>query len=193
MALKIAGHSLPCIIFGLLVQGSGQMAVGDDGLRDAIAFYTEWVYNVSVIGPDVAIEEWQAPLFTYIMTNKQFNELNVICRRNGWPPQTNRGITFYPHVIKHILTSRTGKDRLTWPEVAEIISAALNSRSAVVLKRDYNQQVIVLNSVDVLRIGRTKEKFRGALIVEVSINDLAPITAYHANEAKVRTIMRDRG
>jgi hypothetical protein len=72
-------------------------------------------------------------------------------------------------------------------------SAALNSRSAVVLKRDYNQQVIVLNSVDVLRIGRTKEKFRGALIVEVSIKDLAPITAYHTNEAKVRTIMKDRG
>ncbi|TXE64945.1 MULTISPECIES: hypothetical protein [Serratia] len=71
--------------------------------------------------------------------------------------------------------------------------AALNSRSTVLLKRDYNQQVIMLNSVDVLRVGQKKEKYRGALIVEVSIKDLAPITAYHAYEVKIRTIMKDRG
>ena len=123
--------------------------------RNTLIFYDKSItYILSVrfrsIGPQ-----------TPIMTNKQFNELNVICRRNGWPPQINRGITFYPHVIKHILNSRTGKDCLTWSEVVEIISAALNSRSTVLLKRDYNQQVIVLNSVDVLRVGRTKENTEG--------------------------------
>lgn len=166
------------------------MAAGDDALREAVAYYMEWVYRVSVIGKGVPANEWQAPLFTYLLTRKQHSELKVICSRQGWPPP-GRGITFYPHVIKHILTARLGKDSLTWQECAAVLAASLNPRSTVAAQKDHEQQVIVLNSVDVLRIGRKQEKYRGMLIVEVTINDLAPVTAYHASEAKSRAIMKN--
>lgn len=167
------------------------MAAGDDGLREAVARFTEWVYNVSVIGPGVPAQEWDAPLFTYLLSPRQFNELKAICDDEGWPPPANRGITFYPHVIKHILTARTGKDALTWQECATIIAASLRPQSTVVIQKSHDQQVVVLNSKEVLRIGKTQEKYRGMLIVEVSINDLAPVTAYHASEAKSRAIMKN--
>ncbi|MCC3705472.1 hypothetical protein LLR08_23310 [Rouxiella badensis] len=166
------------------------MAMGDDALRDAVAYYMEWVYRVSVVGTGVPAQEWQAPLFTYLLTNKQLNALNAHCDREGWPPPVNRGITFYPSVIKHILTARQGKDRLTWQECARVLTAALDARSVIALQKNYDQQVIVLNSNEVLRLGATQEKYRGLLIVEVSINDLAPKTAYHASEAKSRAIMK---
>jgi hypothetical protein len=166
------------------------MAVGDNALREAVAYYMEWVYQVSVVGAGVPAEEWNAPLFTYLLTNKQFNELKVICTRQGWPPP-GRGITFFPHVIKHILTARGGKDGLTWQECAAVLAASLNARSSVAVQKIHEQQVVVLNSVEVLRVGKTREKYRGMLIVEVTINNLAPVTAYHASEAKSRAIMKN--
>jgi len=168
------------------------MANGDNALREAILGYTKWVYYISVIGKGAPVEEWRAPLFTYLMTNKQFNELNVICGRYHWPLPANRGITFFPHVIKHILTARSGKDQLTWQQCAALLAASLSSRSSIAVQKNHDQQVIVLNSMEVLRIGRTQEKYRGMLIVEVTINDLAPITAYHASEAKSLAIMKLR-
>lgn len=167
------------------------MPVGDDALREAISRYTEWVYRMSVTGAGVPAEEWRAPLFTYLLTNKQFNEMKVICSRQGWPPPPGRGITFFPHVISHILTARTGKDRLTWQECATVLTAALSPRSTVAMQKSHDQQVIVLNSVDVLRIGKMQEKYRGMLIVEVTIKSLAPVTAYHASEAKSRAILKN--
>jgi len=71
-----------------------------------------------------------------------------------------------------------------------VLTAALDARSVIALQKNYDQQVIVLNSNEVLRLGATQEKYRGLLIVEVSINDLAPKTAYHASEAKSRAIMK---
>lgn len=167
------------------------MAVGDNALSEAIEFYTEWVYRVAVKGKGIPKDEWDLPLFSYLLTKKQFSQLNVVCSRNGWPRQTCRGITIYPHNIKHILTARITKNSLRWDEVAKVLAAALNSKSTVSIKKDQHQQVVVLNSTEVLKVGPKKEKYWGALILQVSENDLAPKTAYNANEAKVRAIHRD--
>ncbi|WP_367672068.1 hypothetical protein [Serratia symbiotica] len=101
------------------------MTVGDKALSEAVKYYTEWVYQVSVIGACVSADEWNAPLFTYLMTKKQFNELKLICNHQGWPP-VSRGITFLPRTIKHIITARMGKDDLTWQDCATVLSASLN-------------------------------------------------------------------
>ena len=167
------------------------MAVGDEGLSAAIRHYADWVNGLIISGTMLPPDEWNAPLFTYVMTKKQFNRLNFICQRNGWPVQTCRGITFYPRNIKHILTARKGKDSIHCTEVADILIAALCPQSQVELKRDQNQQVVVLNSVSALRVGAKREKYFGMMIVQVSENDLAPVTAYHATEAKIRAIMKD--
>jgi len=167
------------------------MAIGDNALQNAIAFYMEWISDVSVSGQMLPDEEWSSPLFTYLLTKKQLSDLNKLCEENDWPPQTCNGITFYPKTIKHILTARCGKDSLTWQECAKVLTAALNSRSSIAVEKGHDQQVIVLNSWDALKVGPTGQKYRGMLIVEVTINDLAPVTAYHASEAKSRAIMRN--
>jgi len=167
------------------------MAIGDNALKDAITFYMKWISDVSTSGQKLPDDEWSTPLFTYLLTKKQLSDLNTLCKENGWPPQSCNGITFYPFTIKHILTSRSEKDGLSWQECAEVLTAALNPRSSVAIQKEYDQQVIVLNSLDTLRVGPTGQKYRGMLIVEVTINDLAPITAYHASEAKSRAIMKN--
>lgn len=169
------------------------MAVGDDGLREAVERFMEWIYLSAVIGPGMQDAEWASPLFTYLLTKKQYGSLKVICSRAGWPPPASRGITFYPHHIKHILTAREGKNSLSWQDCATILNASLSSRSILAPHHAHDQQVFVLNSVDALSVGPTKEKYRGILIVETTINDLAPVTAYNAPEAKSRAILRRNG
>lgn len=92
--------------------------------------------------------------------------------------------------MKHILTARIGKDSLSVEECASVLAASLSPRSTVALQKSHDQQVVVLNSFKVLIMGQKQEKYRGMLIVEVAINDLAPVTAYHASEAKSRAIMK---
>lgn len=169
------------------------MATGDDALREAVVRNMRWIYLVSVIGPGVPDEEWERPLFTYLLTQKQYNALKTICSRAGWPPPVSRGITFYPHHFKHILTAREGKDGLTWQDCATVLNASLSSRSILAPHHVHDQQVFVLNSVDSLSVGPTKEKYRGVLIVETTIDDLAPVTAYNAPEAKSRAILKNNG
>lgn len=169
------------------------MTPGVVGLNDAITHYMEWISDIAASGDMLPDDEWDAPLFSYILTKKQFSDLQKICDENDWPPPDNPGITFYPKTLKHILTSRSGKDNLSWQDIAQIITAALNGRSTVAKERGYEQAVIVLNSIDVVRIGALQEKYRGMLLVEVTINDLAPKTAYHASEAKSRAIIKRTG
>jgi hypothetical protein len=169
------------------------MAVGDSGLREAVERSMEWIYLTCVIGPGISDEEWERPLFTYLLTKKQYNALKAICSREGWPPPVSRGITFYPHHISHILTARQDKNRLTWQDSADVLNASLSPRSILAPHHVHDQQVFVLNSLEVLKVGPTGEKYRGILIVETTINDLTPVTAYNATEAKSRAILRNNG
>lgn len=107
------------------------MAKGDDALQDAIKFYTQQIYRIASAGKKIMQEEWDRPLFTYLLTRKQFNQLNVICKVNGWPHQTCQGVTIYPRHIQHILSSRAG-DGLSWVQVAELL-AHLFARAARLL------------------------------------------------------------
>lgn len=165
------------------------MSKGDSALQDAIRFYTKWVDEVSRSGQPVPAEEWDRPLFTYLMTRKQLAQLNRICHAEGWPRQTCPGITLYPHHIKHVLTSRSG-DGLNWVQVAELLCAAYCTRSEISLNKDRNMQGVILNAVEKLATIKG-QKYFGMAIVQVSENDLAPVTAYHATEAKIKAIQKN--
>jgi len=165
------------------------MAKGDEALEDAIRFYTQQVYVVSSSGLWMPQEEWEKPLFTYLLTKKQFNQINRICHAEGWPRQTNPGITVYPHHIKHVLTSRA-KDGLSWVQVSQILCAAFCTHSEIALNKDRDMQGVILNSVDRLTIV-SGQKHYGMAILQVSENDLAPVTAYHASEAKIKAIKKN--
>ncbi|MCU1791095.1 hypothetical protein CUU54_19855 [Pectobacterium polaris] len=164
------------------------MAIGDDALRDAIRFYTQWVDGIISSAQQVPNDEWRAPLFTYILTKRQLNQLNVICKKEGWPRQTCPGITIYPQQIKHIITSRA-KDGLNWIQVVDILSASFCTRSEVAMNKDRNMQGVILNANERLST-IPAQKYFGMAILQVSENDLAPVTAYHATEAKIKAIKK---
>ena len=164
------------------------MAVGDDALRDAIHFYVKWVDEFSRSGKPIPADKWDAPLFTYVLTKRQLNQLNVICKKQEWPHQRCPGITIFPRHIKHVLTSRK-KDGLNWVQVAEILSASFCTRSVVTMNKDRSMQGIILNANERL-IKVSGQKYYGMAILQVSENDLAPVTAYHATEAKIKAIQR---
>ncbi|EEB7838044.1 hypothetical protein CBJ37_21395 [Salmonella enterica subsp. enterica serovar Durham] len=163
------------------------MALGDDALREAFFFYTEWVDSVASSGKPIPSSVWNRPLFTYLLTKKQFNQLNNVCQKNGWPRQECPGITFYPHHLQHVLSSRAG-DGLNWQLVAEVLSASFCTRSEVALNKGRDQQGVILNSFQAIKLG--KQKYFGMAILQVSENDLAPVTAYHASEAKIKAIKK---
>lgn len=164
------------------------MTVGDDALREAIHFYTKWVDDISRSGQPVPAGKWNSPLFTYVLTKRQLNQLNVICKKQDWPHQNYPGITVYPRHIKHVLTSRI-KDGLNWVQVAEILSASFCTHSRVTINKDRNMQGIILNAKERLTT-ISGQKYFGMAILQVSENDLAPVTAYHATEAKIKAIQR---
>ena len=164
------------------------MAIGDTALSEAISFYTKLVFDIYAAGEKLSDDEWRQPLFTYIMTKKQFNRLNVLCQQNGWPRQVCPGIVFSARDIQHVITARIGKDKLSWQEVANILNASYCVRSEVAVNKGRNQQAVVLNSVDDIYV--RGQKYYGLAIIQVSTNNLAPVTAYHATKAKIDAIRK---
>ncbi|EAV4637739.1 hypothetical protein JNP31_003572 [Salmonella enterica] len=162
------------------------MAIGDDAIKDAFFFFTEQADAMD--GKEIPQDIWDTPCFTYLMTKKQFNQMKVICKRSGWcePPSPAVPITWA--MFRHVLTARTSKDKLSWQECAEILATAFSVQSNVFVNRDYAQQTIVLNAVKRISVGGGG--FFAMAIVEVSTNNLAPVTAYHATEAKCKAIQR---
>lgn len=164
------------------------MAIGDAALVDAIHFHTKWVNDIVNSGQPIHQDEWERPLFTYVLTKRQFNQLNLICHKEGWPRQTCPGITLYPHHISHVLTSRA-KDGLNWVQVAELLSASFCTRSEIAANKGRSMQGVILNGFEKLTTV-TGQKYFGMAVLQVSENDLAPVTAYHATEAKIKAIKK---
>lgn len=162
------------------------MAIGDSAVRDAFFFFTE---HVDSLGEQfVSDDMWKMPCFTYILTRKQFNQMKVVCQRNEWSIPTSPAIPITREMIKHVLSSRKVKDKLSWQDCAEILATAFSVQSNVFVNRDYSEQTIVLNASSRVNVGGAG--FYAMAIVDVSENNLAPVTAYHATEAKCKAIQR---
>lgn len=163
------------------------MAIGDNAIRDAFFFFTELADAMDEKG--LPQDVWETPCFTYLLTKKQFNQMKVLCQRNGWDLPTSPAVPITWAMFKHVLAARTSKDKLSWEECAEILATAFSVQSNVFINRDYSQQTVVLNAVKRIRVGGAG--FFAMAIVEVSENNLAPVTAYHATEAKCKAIQRE--
>ncbi|EHH6290856.1 hypothetical protein NR288_24025 [Enterobacter sp. BT855] len=162
------------------------MAIGDDAIRDAFYIFTQQAAEMDDKG--LPQEVWETPCFTYLMTKKQFNQMKVVCQRNGWDLPTSPAIPITWAMFRHVLSARNSKDKLSWQECAEILATAFSVQSNVYVNRDYSEQTIVLNAAR--RINVAGAGFFAMAIVDVSENNLAPVTAYHATEAKCRAIQR---
>lgn len=163
------------------------MAIGDDAIKDAFYFFMQQAAEMG--SEKISQEIWETPCFTYLMTKRQFNQIKVVCQKNGWNVPTSPTIAITWAMFKHVLSARTMKNKLSWQECAEILSAAFSVQSNVFVNRDYAEQTIVLNAAR--RISVAGAGFYAMAIVDVSKNNLAPVTAYHATEAKCKAIQQN--
>lgn len=128
--------------------------------------------------------------FTYLLTAKQFDRIRKICRQQQWPEPNCRGIRFDLEAIRHPLLARQMKDGCTPDEVLEIITSAYCSQSQVGLNKPKHAQVVMFSGGRKVLVGKTR--YQAVAIIKVCQEGgrkyLAPVTAFHATEAKVRSI-----
>ena len=166
----------------------------------AHAFKALFDFVVSMDATGAKDEE--APAFSYILTPKQVDEIDRVCDANQWQKITTHGIEIGVSAIQHVLKARRLKDEITDAEILEIIAKAYSPRSLLRQNRDHGQQSLIFNTHQKVKVGNTA--FHGLAVLELKTEVigiganakvrtyLAPVTCYHANEAKIRAIQRNR-
>ena len=143
----------------------------------------------------------EGPAFAYLLTQKQADEIDRVCDASGWGRINCYGVLIAPKDIRHILTARASKDGLTAAEVAAIVIRAYNPRSLLrnnPLSQEHGDfrrssiQSVMLNTHQKLLLGGSG--YYGVAILEIRQDGarryLAPVTCYHATEAKKRRILK---
>ncbi|KGK63962.1 hypothetical protein [Xanthomonas citri] len=166
----------------------------------AQAFKALFDFVVSMDAMEAKDEE--APAFSYMLTPKQVDDIDRVCDANQWPKITTHGIEIGVKAIQHVLTARRDKDGITDAEILEVITKAYSPRSLLRENRKYGQQSLIFNTHQKVKVGNTA--FHGLAVLELKTEVigtgahakvrryLAPITCYHANEDKIRSIQRNR-
>lgn len=100
------------------------------------------------------------------------------------------GIRFDLEAIRHALLALQMKDGCTVDEVLEILTSAYCSQSQVGLNKPKHAQVVMLSGGGKVQVGKTR--YQAVAVIKVCQDGarkyFAPITAFHATEAKVRSI-----
>lgn len=170
------------------------MSVGEEGLKQAFESFMDQVAS----GYEFDKETLESGFFSFIFTKKQRTKISQLCRDNDWVNPESPGITFTRDYFHHVLEQRTTKDGVTPGDCAKILAAAFctKSEAAVNKKRfegdmEREQQALIFNAKDALVIGKSRNMY-GVAIVEISIKNLSPVTAYHARGDKVLAFERRR-
>ncbi|WP_426116963.1 hypothetical protein [Massilia sp. PWRC2] len=136
------------------------------------------------------------PAFSYLLTPKQRERIAKICAKEGWAPTKCGGVEINASTVDHILDSRLAQG-VSEEFVADILVAAYNQFSEIHVNTKYKkeenkEQAFFLNGIKKLKFGEVTWNAVAVVALE-NLNDagerqLASITAYHADEAKVRKI-----
>mgnify|MGYP003648105503 CR=1 FL=1 len=163
--------------------------LGDESLANAFRELMEVVINMREMGVELK-QVQHAPEFTYLLTPKQFDRIKRLCREKGWLVPNQRGILIDLHAIAHPLDSRESKDNCTPEEALQILINAYCAYSQIGLNKPKYAQSIIFNTGRKVRVGQTS--YYALAVVKVCEEGprryLAPVTAYHATEAKLRNI-----
>jgi hypothetical protein len=163
--------------------------MGDEAIAEA--FRALMAMAVALRDAEVPLSSvHHSPNFTYLMTPKQFDRIKKICCKHRWDVPNQRGILIDLEAVAHPLDSRVSKDNCTPEEAVNILIAAYSAYSEIGLNRPKHSQAIVFNTNRGVMVGQTRY---AALAVVKVCNEggrkyLAPVTAYHATEAKIRDI-----
>lgn len=170
------------------------MLVGEEGLKQAFKCFMDQVASDYEFDKEIL----KSGFFSFIFTKKQRSKIDKLCRDNDWVNPKSPGITFTRDYFHHVLEQRTTKDGVTPVDCAKILAAAFctQSEAAVNKKRfegdmEREQQALIFNAQDGMIIGKSRNMY-GVAVVEVSIKNLSPVTAYHARRDKILAFERHR-
>ena len=151
--------------------------------------------------PTSGLPDSEAPVFGYLLTSKQCDEMDRLCDANGWLRLTSYGVMFSVEDVRHIIDARSTKDGLNAEQIGTIVAKAYSPKSLVIpnpptedssTTRRSDQQSLMLNTQQKITIGTTK--YYGVAVLEIKAEGarryLAPVTCYHATEAKKRRIFK---
>src|SRR5688572_3486968 len=99
----------------------------------AAAFDALFAFVVSM--PQTGNKEDDAPVFSYLLTPKQKDQIDRVCSENGWPQINCLGILINVDAVRHPLTTRRAKDRISDDEIRQIIQKAYSARSLIRVNR----------------------------------------------------------
>lgn len=137
-----------------------------------------------------------APAFSYLLTPKQIDTINRICQELGWPQVTVPGVLVDAKFARHVLKSRSSKDCLPPQDIKALFAKGISQRSSIARNAKeslgHEQQTLMFNTHQKVLIGGTRYSAMVVLGIKSEglppRNYLAPITCYHASEAKVRAL-----
>lgn len=155
------------------------------GFKEALLNFCERLYSNEIFPQELV----DSGLFSYVLTKKQKNRMESICKKAHWPVNNSKGVTVYIKDLKHVLNARIKKDNFTWNECAELMFLAYSHKSEIALNDhdNKNHQTFILNSREPFMI-KDVAKY-GGVILDVSKNNLAQVTSYDASQAKVKRIL----
>ena len=162
------------------------------GKHALVAAFKELVDTVDThVKSGATLATISAPTFSYLLTPKQSDAIKKVCAAEGWPVPTTKGIEIDVRYIAHVLSSRDYKDSVDADFVARILSAAFCDYGTIEINKKHGQQAIILNAIQKLPLNNST--FHGMAIFEIQGNQggnviMKPVTAYHANEQKIRKI-----
>lgn len=136
------------------------------------------------------------PIFTYLLSGKQRDQLNRVCADNGWLLPQRCAVTLDMPAVAHVLRSREVKDKVTPAFVAKILASAYSDHSTVHVNKERGEQALFLNFP-------TKLVFQGSAYHAVAIvaidgvavngeRELQSRTAYHVTERKYNAMKRGK-
>ncbi|UCQ16390.1 hypothetical protein DCE53_17070 (plasmid) [Edwardsiella piscicida] len=160
------------------------------GLKQAFQYYLEAVESGSI---DPVTQDG---CFSFILTRRQKSEIKKVCNEHDWVDPEERGITFTNEYFLHVLSQRKGKDSVSTQDCAAILASAYSDKSSVAVNRpryendrERDQQALIFNAKESISVGGSHNLY-GVAVIEISIKNLTPITAYHARGAKVKAFGR---
>lgn len=109
----------------------------------------------------------EAPIFSYLLTQRQMDQVNRVCTSKGWPLINCQGICIDINTIGHPLYARRQKDGLSDAQIKAVIRKAYSPRSSVRVNNhaDHDQQALIFNTHQKVVIGATS--YHGMAVVEV--------------------------
>ncbi len=167
------------------------MAPGETGLIEAIHSFMKQIEDGTI-----DIEATEHGLFSFLLTKKQQAQIQKICNEQDWVNPQERGVTLTREFFNHVLVQRKNKDRVTAEECAAVLASAYSTKSQIsVNKKRYEgdiereQQALIFRADKTIGYGSISSLY-GVAVIEISLKEISPITAYHARGDKIKAFGR---